>query len=148
MFKSKEYAKEYYKRNKDKMLAYTKEYKLNNKDKVAKWTKKRYSYDMTLDKKIKEWKTKAKKRNIEWNLTTEYIKSIPMVCFYTGEELTVDRNKDNTISLDRIDSNKGYVEGNVVFTSWIINRAKHILSSNDFINMCNKVSRHNPAPKQ
>ena len=57
---------------------------------------------------------------LEFNITPEYLQKLyddnPR-CAYTGIDLSFDKTKSSTkdqiLSLDRIDSTKGYVEGNV-----------------------------------
>lgn len=43
-------------------------------------------------------------------------------------------------SLDRIDSNLGYVESNIRLVAWIVNHTRGNLTDLEFIDMCNKVS--------
>jgi hypothetical protein len=49
-----------------------------------------------------------------------------------------------TASLDRIDSSKGYVEGNVQWVHKRINIMKNDLSDSEFIEWCRVVSKNNP----
>ena len=65
-------------------------------------------------------KHNAKKREIEFNITIQYIWNLYLIqhkkCSISGVEIKFKSNhrtSDGTISLDRIDSSKGYVEGNV-----------------------------------
>lgn len=45
------------------------------------------------------------------------------------------------ISVDRIDSRLGYVQGNVQLICWQVNIAKHDLSSEDFLKLCRSVAK-------
>lgn len=99
-------------------------------------------YRKTLDGRYKEWKHNATRRNIPWDLTLNYLETFPQVCFYSGNDLTFESHCPNTISLDRIDSNKGYVIGNVVFCCSIVNYMKQRYSSIDFVDMCEKVFKN------
>ncbi len=47
-----------------------------------------------------------------------------------------------TASLDRIDSSKGYVKGNVQFTSYMANLAKNYFTEEEFIDFCKAVAEH------
>jgi hypothetical protein len=86
----------------------------------------------------------AELRGILFNVSPEYLELIfDGHCYFSGIELKIDTysrkdgeyNKGNA-SLDRIDSNKGYVEGNVVWVYKPVNAMKNTFSSNEFINMC------------
>lgn len=59
-------------------------------------------------------------------------------CALSGIFLQFDPGK-KTASLDRIDSSKGYIEGNVQWVHKDINRMKNIYSQEYFIEMCSKV---------
>jgi len=110
----KEYAKEYYIKNKDKLKTYTKEYRYKQKE-----TK-------PIRNMLKNARYSAKQRNIEFDLQLEDI-TIPTHCIYLGIELTniVGKGKiDTNASLDRIDSTKGYIKGNVQVISYLANRMK------------------------
>lgn len=103
-------------------------------------------YNKTLIGRIKNWKASAKRRHIGWNLTNEYISQMPLVCFYTGETLTFETHQQNTISIERIDSSKGYEVGNVVFCCADINLMKQSFPVSHFIEMCEKVVNHCHGP--
>ena len=63
-------------------------------------------------------------------------------CAYTKEKLTLPikwDDKDYTASVDRIDSLKGYIPGNVQFVLRSINIMKNQFTHAYFINMCEKV---------
>jgi len=68
-------------------------------------------------------------------------------CALTGLILTfpdTNNKKDYTIataSLDRIDSNKGYIKGNVQWVHKIINMMKRTYSQDQFIEMCKLVAK-------
>ncbi len=81
------------------------------------------------------------KRGLSWKIPIGYLKSLPRVCFYTGIELTTLKRKPNTISLDRLDSSKGYTKKNVVFCTATVNKMKWSLSAKDFIEICKQISK-------
>ena len=93
---------------------------------------------------------KSKTKNIEFDITIEYIWGIFIAqnkrCVYSGQELcfktSIRVNPIQTASLDRIDSSKGYVEGNVQWVHKTINYMKRSLSDPDFIELCNLVSNN------
>ena len=53
------------------------------------------------------------------------------------------RNSDTTASLDRIDSYKGYVEGNIQWVHKHINMMKSSYEQNYFISLCELVTKNN-----
>ena len=67
-------------------------------------------------------------------------------CAYSGMDITLPKkwdDKDYNASVDRIDSGKGYVEGNVQFVHRHINIMKNIYSNDYFIDLCKKVASNN-----
>ena len=92
----------------------------------------------------------ACKRKLEYNLSNKYIWDLFIrqnrKCNLSGLELTFDsrirRRKDITASLDRIDSSKGYIEGNVQWIHKDINMMKNNHNEKYFIGLCHKISHH------
>ena len=86
----------------------------------------------------------AKKRGIKFNITIEYIWNLFLKqngrCAFSGIEL-VFKKCDNlqTASLDRIDSSKGYIKGNVQWIHKKFQSMKFILSNEEFIKNCSEV---------
>lgn len=94
----------------------------------------------------------AKRRYKDFNLTLEYLKELwenqKGICPYTGIALQLADYKNNhnspiyTASLDRIDSTKGYIIGNVQFISTAINYMKNTMSHEDTCKLCNIIAKH------
>lgn len=70
------------------------------------------------------------------------------LCYYTHEEMTLISNAvktrdrpHNLISIDRVDSKKGYMKDNVVFCCFKINTIKNDLSLLDLVDVCRKIVR-------
>jgi hypothetical protein len=82
----------------------------------------------------------AKSRNINFNLTIEYISELYNkqngFCYYTNLPISF---KDKTASLERVDSNIGYEESNVVWVHKNVNIMKRDLSYEEFYNVCKLV---------
>jgi hypothetical protein len=57
-------------------------------------------------------------------------------------EFKARRKGHNTASLDRINSNEGYVDGNVQWVHKDINWMKNTFSQQHFVDMCKKVADH------
>lgn len=92
----------------------------------------------------------AQKRNLEFSINIKYaweiFESQNKKCALSGEILLFAKSPkkliEQTASLDRIDSSKGYVEGNVQWVHKMINRIKSDIDNNDFILWCAKVYKH------
>lgn len=91
-------------------------------------------------------KDNARKRNLEFKITIKYLWNLFLKqdrkCRFTDIELTFvkrwakGQNTAQTASLDRIDSSKGYIEGNVQWVHKEINRMKLDRTDEEFINWC------------
>jgi len=83
-------------------------------------------------------KTQAKLRGLQLKLTFEqYSKLANKKCFYCGGKLS-----PCAVGLDRIDSSKGYILGNVRTCCKACNLAKNSLSEKDFKRWVKKIYRH------
>lgn len=96
----------------------------------------------TLENRLKRWRLTAKYRKLLFSLSISDLEKIPQVCHYTGVELTLEDGQPNTISLDRIDSSKGYTPDNVVFCCGFVNIMKTDLSLEQFVFACRMVVEH------
>lgn len=90
-------------------------------------------------------KNGARQRSLEFSITIEdawkqFIKQ-KRCCALTGITLIMDTNTHikGTASLDRIDSNKGYVKNNIQWVSKDINKAKNTKTNDEFIWLCRQV---------
>ena len=92
--------------------------------------------------RFSNWKSKAKVRNISFELAIDDLKNIPKVCYYSGRLLTSKQNRYDTISLDRLNSSKGYTKDNVVFCCEFINKMKNDLTYDQFIYACKIISEY------
>lgn len=137
--KRKEYEQNYRDSHKQQQATYDKQYRIDNQDKIQ---KRYFGYVSSLKGRFTHWRINAGKRGKEWGLEFSDVENMPLVCHYTGVELTLEPNKNNTISLDRIDSSKGYVKGNVCFCLATINSMKYTLSQEDFYTICKMVVQH------
>ena len=74
-------------------------------------------------------KSSAKKRGIPFDLTLPDLNdlTIPISCPILGIPIRYNRGslQDNSISIDRIDSSKGYTYDNIIVVSWKANRLKN-----------------------
>lgn len=91
--------------------------------------------DVLLEKLYKS-KIRANNKNLEFDLDLEFLLYLwekqKGKCYYTNRDLSLIINDQNKLSIDRIDSSKGYVKNNVVLCCNIVNYIKLDLSENDF----------------
>ena len=96
----------------------------------------------------------AKDRNLEFNITVEFLWNLFLKqdrkCALSGIELILPTySKDEqTASLDRIDSYKGYIEDNVQWVHKDINLMKQTLNDDKFINYCIEVAKYQELKKE
>jgi hypothetical protein len=117
--------------------------------------------DITGDYKVfLQWKRRrvqasANGRGIEFNLSKEFLYELYVkqkgLCHYIGEKMKlkiysgIKPNRENIekfknyLTIDRLDSSKGYIEGNVVLCTLKVNTAKGSLSYDEFVQICNFV---------
>lgn len=87
-------------------------------------------FDLYVARKYVGKEQNARQRGIEFSLTITSVKNILKAkrCYYTGVELTHPRqNKEmrgTDVTIERVDSSKGYVKGNVVAVCHAANQAK------------------------
>lgn len=91
--------------------------------------------------------TKSKRGKIELSITKEYVWKLFLKqsrrCALSGIELSFPKaSNDNTYtaSLDRVDSGRGYVEGNVQWVHKDVNIMKNRFNNQYFIKMCSLIS--------
>jgi hypothetical protein len=91
----------------------------------------------------------AKRRGIAWQISIEYgwklFQDQGGKCALSGEPLSFAGSNsvsesETTASLDRIDSSKGYIEGNLQWVHKDVNIMKMDLSQVEFIDYCVKVA--------
>lgn len=100
-------------------------------------------------------KRKARERNLNWELSAEYLWKIFQqqdgrcalsgVPIYISSKIDKNHNIDRTLhtaSLDRIDNSLPYVEGNVQWIHKTLNAMRRQYSVAEFIWWCNKVASH------
>lgn len=90
---------------------------------------------------------RARIDKIEIDITEEYLNSILIAqdytCALSGKKLIASSDtKLNNISVDRIDSNKGYIVGNIQIVDRVFNVLKWNHKEIDLIEMCESVAKH------
>lgn len=91
-------------------------------------------------------KKNAEDRDLPIEISIDYIAELFLKqgkkCALSGLCLSFDP-EETTASLDRINSSKGYVPGNVQWVRKDINIMKWSLSNEEFINWCNLIANYN-----
>ena len=135
--------------NKKKMLAYQAKYQQKQKKDIVNDFLKGNRYGFWTYK-IYNLRKAPKQRNINLNLSKEDLEKQWLNqsgrCYFSKIKLIplIDNNKRdrnrfssiNAIGIDRIDSSKGYVKGNIIFVSLKVNVMKGSSTKKEFINIC------------
>lgn len=92
-------------------------------------------------------KRNAESRDLDFNVTMKYLWDLYIAqnkkCNLSGLPIEFGRKRASTsVSVDRIDSTKGYVEGNVQWVHKKINIMKNVYSQEEFIILCKQVVKH------
>lgn len=99
-----------------------------------------------ISSRLTDAKMRSKKKNLPVDITRDYLyqlfKEQDRKCALTGVELRIEKKAFACLSIDKIDSNLGYVKGNVQWVAWAANRAKGDMSLEMFVDMCNKVMKY------
>ena len=99
-------------------------------------------------------KRRANERGLNFNLPIEFLWELyekqNYLCALSGIEITwfdktmsgYEGGKRCTVSVDRIDSNKGYTKNNVQLVHKEVNIMKNVFSQKHFIDMCSKIANY------
>lgn len=92
----------------------------------------------------------ANRRNLAVTITAEYVQFIyeeqKGICKFSGIPISLPSNQEEarsgnyTASIDRIDSSKGYIEGNIQWVHKKINIMKQNMSDEEFVEWCDIIS--------
>ena len=155
--KIKAYKKKYYQKNKDKVRAATRKWQKDNPDKVRKTAqrtlarKKRRSVtnpQICFQHILNTAKSRAKKHNRAFGIDLSYIENLWKRqngrCNVSGQKMTtgVLSNNKNLVSIDRKNSNKGYIKGNCQLVTAVVNKMKLNLDSKTFKSICKAIAAH------
>lgn len=89
-------------------------------------------------------KANARNQHHDHTITMDYIQELldkqDYKCCYSGIPFYNDRHDKFTYpTIDRIDSSKGYIEGNVCICTWLVNTMKSNLTINQFKDLITKI---------
>ena len=142
----------YYQKNREKILKKKKIYRDKNAKKIyakAKEWRNATPYNFVRYKVLAQ-KNAAKGRGMVWELDVDA--TIAKIlrqgrCKLSGDKFVYKQGKGRgnknpyAPSIDRIDSRKGYIPGNVMFINWENNNAKGDMSLYRYKRMCAKVAK-------
>ena len=133
---------------KAKTKAYNKEYCKRPEVKAQAKARRDASPYNYVRQKLWQQKSAAKKRGLVWELDIDA--TIAKIlrqghCKLSGVKFVYKGGKDGkrnlyAPSIDRIDSRKGYVPGNIMFVCWGVNYMKQDMSLYQFKKMCARVA--------
>lgn len=137
----KEDKRKYYEQNRDKIRQY---YQDNREWLLARSRESRCGLDGSIKTMLASAKTRAKKRDWEFDIDEDYLLSIATEhCPVDGRPLDWDkklstngRSSPTSPSLDRLDSSRGYVKGNVRIIGDQWNRWKSNMTLEDVEKLC------------
>lgn len=129
--KTQEYKKQYYYTNREKWD----EWYQTNREEILKKAVERRQHNPA-QYLLNECKRRAKDKDLEFNLDLSDI-IIPEVCPYMGTPLVLKLGQGKRTwsnpSVDRIDSTKGYIKGNVQVVSGLANKMKSNATKEELI---------------
>ncbi len=96
--------------------------------------------DIEVAKKMVNIHSSATSRNLEFGLTFDYVRKLLQydTCYYTGVPFTDEGA--HARSFDRLDNDKGYINGNVVACTVDINGKKNNLTIDEIICLHKKLA--------
>lgn len=117
----------YYVRNREAVIERTRQRRATEegREQERQWQRARRRSN-PLVRMVQEAKARATKKGIPFGITADHLE-MPEVCPVLGIEISMGMGAraDCSPSIDRIDSTKGYVPGNVRVISWRANRLKN-----------------------
>ena len=91
--------------------------------------------------------TKRKTKNLECTITKEFAWNLYLnqnrKCALMGIDIIFGKGKEATASLDRIDSNIGYIPTNIQWVHKTVNLMKMALDQTEFIKFCKLIANNN-----
>ena len=115
----------------------------NRRSKICKECYPKYRYAVNL---LHSSLFRAKRYNIEHDLTIEWIMERLTTCPKTGIEFSFSHNGNNysnrspyTPSIDKVDPTKGYTKDNCVIVCWWYNVSKQRFTDEEVLELCRRV---------
>ena len=107
----------------------------------------RNNLNFKLEQLFRSSKSRATNENIPFNIDKDFLFQLWNTqsgkCKWTNDLMTFESRKPNTVSLDRINSNKGYTKDNICLCTWEVNWTKRNLSIEQLKVICQKIIANN-----
>lgn len=105
--------------------------------------------DIMFKKALSNAKKRSKEKDLKIDIDLDYIKELYKKqsgkCYYSGLPINIVKKSEKNLhdnfkmTLDRLNSDLGYIKGNVVWCAYCINSFKLNMSREDMINICNSI---------
>ena len=125
----------------------------HNDKQRQRYSKKMSTKEGWIGRKCAIAKKRAETKQFKFNLTPAYLYTLfekqNGLCALTGRCLTFHKSNGkgtmdrDSASIDRIDSGKGYIQGNVQWVCSFANIMKQRFTNQEFIKLCKDVVRYN-----
>lgn len=96
----------------------------------------------SIKKKINKCRSEFKESSLTKDDVYDVLNKQNDRCAYTNRILAFEYNNINKISIDRIDSSRGYVKENIQLVCWCANQAKNNLDENEFLSMVDDIYKY------
>lgn len=140
-YRTPEQYREWRERNRQRVREYDKRRRAEKKETMTAYMRewRRNNPVMTL---VSAARHRAKRKGVPFSITAEHV-TIPETCPYFGIKLVVNRGrmKDNSPTIDRINSSRGYEPGNIEVISWRANRMKGDATAEEHRKIADRMDR-------
>jgi len=110
---------------------------------VGKKYRDKYKKEKPLETLLKVARGNAKRRYKEFSISIEDLKELWTLqnglCFYTNDKMLFKLGCIDSVSIDRVDSSKGYTKSNIVLCKYKVNVMKNDSSVEELLSFCKKV---------
>lgn len=122
--------------------------KLNNEHRRKNMTQEQFIKNIicttrcTARRRYSSHREEAGKHTIDYDTIISMLEKQDGKCKLSGIPLEYKSNSLNNISIDRIDSNKGYTKDNIQLVTWAVNQSKNNLTNEQFLDLISKIYKH------
>lgn len=116
------------------------------RDRVTDRLKDNTDLDRMLNARLSNARERTKMKGLAMDIDIEYLRELYAKqegrCFYTNDQLSLATTNQRTLSIDRIDSSRGYIKGNIALCIKQVNMCKLDMSLNEFKTLIDKTYHH------